>query len=74
MVHMATTGSVAAAPEQRVELQVPPAGPFMLLAARGARAVSEQVLPAEWGSRELDSPFDIGFEIGRSPGHGLCPN
>ena len=33
---MATTGSVAAALEQRVELQVQPAGPFMLLAARGA--------------------------------------
>ena len=33
---MATTCSVAAALEPRVELQVPPAGTFMLLAARGA--------------------------------------
>ena len=36
---MATTRSVAAALEPRVVLQVPPAGTFMLLAARGAAPV-----------------------------------
>ena len=54
---MATTSSVDAALEPRVELQVPPAGPFMLLAARGARAVSEQVLPGGLKNTDLDSPW-----------------
>ena len=73
---MATAGSVAAALEQRDELQVTPAGPFMLL-AHAARAqcpsrCSQQSEGAE--NSTAREPFDIGFEIGHSPGHGLCPN
>ena len=73
---MATTGSVAAALEPRVELQVPPAGPFMLLAARGAaprpsRCSQQTQYPQ---NSTACGSFDVGLEIGHSPGHGLCPN
>ena len=62
---MATTGSVAAALEQRDELQVTPAGPFMLLAARGARAVSEQCSQQTQGTENstVRGSFDVGLEI-----------
>ena len=73
---MATTGSVAAALEPRVELQVPPAGPFMLLAARGAAPRPSRCSQQSEGAENSTArgSFDIGFEIGHSPGHGLCPN
>ena len=73
---MATTGSVAAALEQRVELQVPPAGPFMLLAARGARAVSEQCSQETEGTENstVPGPFDVGVEMQHSHEHDLCWN
>ena len=73
---MATTGSVAAAPEQRVELQVPSAGPFMLLAARGARAVSEQCSQETEGTENSTArgPFDVGVEMQHSHEHDLCWN
>ena len=62
---MATTGSVPAALEQRVELQVPPAGPFMLL-AHAARAqcpsrCSQQTQGTE--NSTARGSFDVGFEI-----------
>ena len=73
---MATTSSVAAALEPRVELQVPPAGPFMLLAARGAAPRPSRCSQQSEGTENstVRGPFDVGFEIGHSPGHGLCPN
>ena len=73
---MATTGSVTAALEQRVELQVPPAGPFMLLAAHGAAPRPSRCSQQSEGTENstVRGPFDVGFEIGHSPGHGLCPN
>ena len=73
---MATTGSVTAALEQRDELQVTPAGPFMLLAARGARAVSEQCSQQTQGTRYFTTrgPFDVGVEMQHSHEHDLCWN
>ena len=73
---MATTGSVAAALEQRVELQVPPAGHFMLLAARGAAPRPSRCSQQTQGSQNSTArePFDVGLEMGGSPGHALPPN
>ena len=73
---MAITSSVAAALEPRVELQVPPAGPFMLLAARGAAPRPSRCSQRIGGTQNstVRGSFDVGFEMGRSPGHGLCPN
>ena len=73
---MATTSSVAAALEQRVELQVTPAGPFMLL-AHAARAqcpsrCSQQTQGTD--NSTARGSFDVGFEMGGSPGHALPPN
>ena len=62
---MATTGSVAAALEQRVELQVPPAGTFMLLAARGAAPRPSRCSQQTQGTENstVRGSFDVGFEI-----------
>ena len=61
---MATTGSVAAALEQRDELQVTPAGPFMLLAARGAAPRPSRCSQQTQGTENSTArgPFDVGFE------------
>ena len=73
---MATTGSVTAALEQRVELQVPPAGHFMLLAhAARAQCPSRCSQQTQYTQNSTAcGSFDVGLEIGHSPGHGLCPN
>ena len=62
---MATTGSVAAALEQRDELQVTPAGPFMLL-AHAARAQCPSRCSQGIGGTQnstVRGSFDVGFEI-----------
>ena len=73
---MATTGSVAAALEQRDELQVTPAGPFMLL-AHAARAqcpsrCSQQTQGTE--NSTARGSFDVGLEMQHSHEHDLCWN
>ena len=62
---MATTCSVAAALEQRVELQVTPAGLFMLLAARGAAQCPIRCSQQTQGTENSTArgSFDVGFEI-----------
>ena len=62
---MATTSSVAAALAPRVELQVPPAGPFMLLAARGAAPRLSRCSQGIGGTENstVCGSFDVGFEI-----------
>ena len=73
---MATTSSVAAALEQRVELQVPPAGHFMLLAHAAHAQCPSRCSQQTQGTQNSTArgSFDVGLEIGHSPGHGLCPN
>ena len=73
---MATTSSVAAALEQRVELQVTPAGLFMLLAARGAAPRPSRCSQQTQGTENSTArgPFDVGLEMQHSPGHALCWN
>ena len=62
---MATTSSVAAALEQRVELQVTPAGLFMLSAARGAAQCPSRCSQQTQGTENSTArgSFDVGFEI-----------
>ena len=82
---MATTGSVAAALEQRVELQVPPAGPFMLFllaAATGQRAAPRRVRAGAPTTQQTQGTensttrgsFDVGLEMQHSHEHDLCWN
>ena len=73
---MATTSSVAAALEQRVELQVPPAGHFMLLAARGAAPRPSRCSQQTQGTENSTArgSFDVGLEMQHSHEHDLCWN
>ena len=74
--YASTLERVAAALEPRGRLKVPPAGTFMLLAARGAAPrpsrCSQQTQYTQ--NSTACGSFDVGLEIGHSPGHGLCPN
>ena len=73
---MATTSSVAAALEQRVELQVTPAGLFMLLAARGAAQCPSRCSQQTQGTDNstVRGPFDVALEMQHSHDHDLCWN